>query len=192
MIDRSRECMLHSTASRSPGQMIDKQIGIKRAIIHPFDFLGCDPFQRIDDHRRLVVACEGVEYNTVFCPAMLEVEFDKLPELTGAVCQSIVIFRAQYVGARASRCSKVRGRERRSKLPIWRSSRDPERDRKFPPVDGIHQNFGEVEEGMMLVELGSERTSLVDDNVVIENNPPRVGTKLPARFVELPHGKLLS
>jgi len=45
---------------------------------------------------------------------------------------------------------------------------------------------------MMLVELRSEGTSIVQDNVVIENNPAGFGTKLPGGFVELPDGKLFS
>ncbi len=131
---------------------------------------------------QVVVGGVGIDDDAVVASAFIKINFPEVADLDRRVDEAVIV---------RSLVSAAGVRQRCGNAPSRGQIRDVELDRPGAVVDGIHQDLGEIEEGMMLVQLSAVRTRQVGINLVIHFRAGIGSVYFPQTLIQAVHGEWL-
>ncbi len=137
--------MFHAASRRPVREVVNEHVVVEGSIVHPTGGRGCDFMQHAYDLCHVVVGSIGIHDHAIMPAAFVKIGFLKVAYFYGRIDQSIIIFRIEM--------AVLGGCERSANLPSIGHVIESHAHGRIAPIRGIHQNFREIEERVMRIEL---------------------------------------
>src|SRR2546430_2072452 len=114
----------------------------------------------------------------------LEVRLLKLSDLDRRIHQPVIILSAETAAGR--------WQQRRGNAPRLRHADEVDGYRFIPQVHRIHENFRQIEERMMLIDLSPKGTSGVSVDLIFDRSPALSARNFPPAFLQFLYGQRMT
>src|SRR5882672_7691952 len=144
--------VLHAAVAAIRREVEEEKVVLERTVLHPSGLGVYDFAESVGEAGQVTKIGGGVDYDAVMAAVFDESRFLELAEFDGRVDEGVVVG-----GLKVS----LAAWERRRHVPAGGDGGEADGHGGVASIGGVHQDFGEIEEGVLGVELCAEGAGLV-------------------------------